>query len=410
MNDTRKEIPAIAKRRTRRRANGEGTIVQRKDSAGKVVGYMAAATVGAKDGKQARRYFNGKTQALVKQKLDAFRAEQRLGIQAGNHRITLSEHLKRWMQEKRRDLRGTTIQSYEYIITKHIVPTLGAVRLEALKPLDLQGLYAKLSERGLSSRTVGYVHGLLYSALKQAVRWQIVARNVAEAVNPPRQVKHEVATWSGEEVAQFLEAARSDRLYVLFYLALTTGLRRGELLALQWSDVDLNARMLHVRHTLALVKGTVVIQEPKTRSSRRTVAFGADVATTIAALKSPKFFASKHRDQALAADYLFLSENGTPIHPRNLERTFKRILRRAGVREINFHAMRHSHASLLIRRNISPKIVSARLGHSNVGFTLNTYIHLDDDQAREGALVLADLIGETKDEAKITVLTPVVAM
>ena len=310
-------------------------------------------------------------------------------------KTTFGEYLTHWLATyARHNVRPTTYRSYEQLIRLHIAPALGAVPLQKLTPMQLQAFYADKLERGrldgrpggLSARTVLPMHAVIREALQQALRWQLVAGNVADAVEPPRAKRAQVAAWAPDDVTRFLDAADGDTYAPIWLVALATGMRRGELLGLQWADIDLARSELQVRRSLVEVDGKPVFQEPKTASGRRKVALSA---ATVDALRAHRTRQLERRLALGAAwrdlDLVFATADGGPIVPANLFRAFRRIVARAGVPPITFHALRHTHATLLLREGIHAKIVSERLGHANIGITLDTYSHVLPDMQRDAA-------------------------
>ncbi|RIK36689.1 MAG: site-specific integrase [Chloroflexi bacterium] len=309
--------------------------------------------------------------------------------------VTIGEYLTRWLDTyAKHNVRATTYRSYEQLIRLHITPALGNVRLQKLTPVQLQAFYSdKLTTGradgkpgGLSPRTVLHLHAVIREALHQAMRWQLVARNVADAVEPPRAKRANVQSWDADAALCFLDVARDDLYSPIWLLALTTGMRRGELLGLRWGDLDLTRGELHVRQSLVEVDGRAVFQEPKTASGRRKVALSD---ATVTALRSHR---AKQNERRLSLgsvwrdlDLVFTVADGGPILPANLLRSYRRIVERAGVPAITFHGLRHTHATLLLKEGTHAKIVSERLGHANIGITLDTYSHVLPDMQTEAA-------------------------
>lgn len=312
--------------------------------------------------------------------------EMNTGAYAEPSKTTLAAFLEQWLEHVQTTVRPTTMESYRSLIRRHIVPDLGAVPLARLRTLDLQEFYTrKLRDGrvdgkpgGLSSRTVRYLHGLLREALGYAVKWSLVARNAAEAADPPRQSKREMQVLDSDAIQAFLNVARKDRLYPLYLLALTTGMRRGELLGLRWQDVHLDAGWLEVRQTLAVMRGKPVIQkETKTRSSTRAVSLPS---VAVDALRAHRLEQDRER-AAHAEDYqdnglVFCGIQGQPIGPSNLRRRFRTLLRKAGLPEIRLHDLRHTHATMLFSAGVNLKLVSDRLGHTTTGITADIYAHV----------------------------------
>jgi len=362
------------------------------------------------DGSQDRRWVSGKTQAEVQDKLRALQADMYTGMVADTEGLTVADFMARWTEHKERDgVKPNTVQSYRDTVKRYILPHIGKVKLEKLRPLDVEHLLSKLSKAGKSAAMSAYTLRVLKMALRQAVRWQMLPRNVAEAVRPPKVERPEMHVWTAEQVAAFLDVTQTHRMHAAFYLALMTGMRRGEVLGLKWADVDFARSRLTVKHNLVEVHGEgtpgkqhagkdtvssicTMLSTPKTKASRRTVALSPG---TLAKLRD--HLAQQERERLAAAEawqdqgFVFASELGGPTNPDALSNWYQALVKRAGVPRIRFHDMRHTAASLMIQRGIPPKTVSERLGHADVAFTLRTYIHLYDDQREEAAFDLSDL-------------------
>lgn len=318
-------------------------------------------------------------------------------------KFTVGAFLEQWLRDYAQGaVRPTTLDSYRYLIERHIAPALGRVPLAALKPLDLQRFYAeklnsgRLDGRGgLSARSVQYIHGLLRESLGSAVKWELISRNPAEAVDPPRQERREMQVLDVDAVQVFLEAARGTRFYALWVLDVTTGLRRGELLGLRWEDVDLEAGILTVRQTLVCLRGKLLIQpRAKTHKSIRVVSLPE---MALAALRDhqtqqldeQKFFGPGYEDHGL----IFCTPEGRPMDPNKLARRFfKPLLRRAGLPNIRIQDLRHTHATLLLGAGVNLKLVSDRLGHTTTRMTADIYSHVLPRMRDEVAAVVDKLL------------------
>ncbi|MDI3269345.1 MAG: site-specific integrase, partial [Bacillota bacterium] len=292
-------------------------------------------------------------------------------------RETLAQFLHRWMETvQKHQVRACTYEEYAKMI--RIAPTLGPIRLDKLQLAHLQALCATKLQQGLSANTVRIIHAILRKALAQGVKWGLLARNPAEAVDRPRIQRRDMPTLSVEEVQAFLAAAKEDRLYALYVLAITTGMRQGELLGLRWEDVDLKAGRLYVRRQLVWLRyAEPALSEPKTAKGRRTVELPG---LAVEALRQHRKQQAKERLLAGPAwqdwGLVFTTRLGTPIHPSNLRtRSFQPLLKKAGLPLIRFHDLRHTHASLLLAAGVHPKLVQERLGHATVGITLDVYSH-----------------------------------
>lgn len=247
----------------------------------------------------------------------------------------------------------------------------------------------------LRAQSVGDIHAVLRNALNDAVKWSMIPRNPAEQASPPRKSKPALVTWSAEEARTFLVSVREDRLYAAYALALTTGLRRGELLGLAWRDIDLEAGWLHVRQTIIAVNFKIEISTPKTQSGRRSVALDPSI---VEILRQHRLRQLKERHElgltaAQPDDLVFSKLGGAPLHPGLFTDAFDRRVKAAKVPRIRFHDCRHTAATLMLTAGIPAKVVSERLGHSSVSITLDLYTHSVpglqvEAAARVGAMVL----------------------
>jgi integrase len=357
----------------RRRGNGEGSITRRKDGRWEAR-YTAQTASGPK-----RRVIYGRTRKEVADKLARVLADCASGLVFDDEGMTVAEYLDRWLEDSDRDsVRTSTHERHKEIVRLHIRPALGRLKLSKLTPAHVQGLYRDRLDSGLSPATVQKIHTVLHKALAQALRWHMVPRNVTDAVKAPRPTPKEMRPLSPEEARRLLEASRGDRLEALYVLAVHTGMRQGELLALKWEDVDLNEGVLRVRRTLARDGGRISLGEPKTKKSRRTVHLTGAAVEALRnhlerQLEDMGQLGDLYRDHGL----VFTSEVGTLINPTNLRRrSFAPLLVRAGLPEIRFHDLRHTCASLLLSRNVHPKYVQELLGHATVAITLDTYSHV----------------------------------
>ena len=312
-------------------------------------------------------------------------------------KMTVAEYLERWLKDYAQpNVAAKTFERYAEIARKHLIPHLGHFSLAKLHPLHIQEYYSYALEQGrrdnkggLSPQTVLHHHRLLRGALHQAVRWQLVVRNAADAVQPPRPRHKEVRALDDGETAKLLETAKSTRLHMPVLLALTTGLRRGEILALRWADLDLDAGSLAVRRSLQQTAGGLSFKEPKSAHSRRVVALPA---ITIDALKRHRSAQAQEKLRAGASytdgDLVYPMEDGRPWQPSSLTHSFVALVRKVGISGFRFHDLRHSHATQLLRQGVHPKIVSERLGHSTVGLTLDVYSHVLPSMQAEAAALM----------------------
>ena len=301
-------------------------------------------------------------------------------------RIQLNEYLDEWLDSVAKPrLRDRTYRQYQDMLRLYIRDHLGHLPLNKITPMDVQRVYSILQEKGLAARTIRYAHAVLNSALAQAVKWQFLVRNPVEHVELPRQQKQEMKALSQDEFMQFLEVAKTNKHYVLFMLALNTGMRPEEYLALQWKDIDWDNERLSIQRTLVRRGESWEFAEPKTARGRRLVPLPKHL---VQALRTHK--KSQTEDRLAAPDYednglVFASEGGQPLYHRNVvRRHFKPLLKKAGLpNSIRLYDLRHTHATILLREGVNPKIVSERLGHASVALTLDTYSHVLPDIQKE---------------------------
>ncbi len=319
-------------------------------------------------------------------------------------KITLGEFLDQWLRDyASTNVRPRTVEDYTSKIRRHLIPCLGRIPLTDLKPAHLQSFYRDRlecgrlrGEGGLSARTVLHLHRILSEALEHAVKWGIIGRNVAKAVDPPRPKRKEMLTLDTEDIHRLFNASKDTMYYPIFYLAIHTGLRRSELLGLRWRDVDLNMSTLSVVQVmLKLAGGIVHFQEPKTPKSRRQVSLAPSVALMLREHKENQQVDSMLVGIPLTPDTLvFTHQDGSPVLPDAVSHAFVKVARRIGLEGIRFHDLRHTHATLLLKDGIHPKVVQERLGHSNISMTLDTYSHVTPDMQEKAALALEQVLSK----------------
>jgi integrase len=356
-----------------------GQIIKRSDKTWLVRIFMG------RDGNGKRQYLN-KTIKGTKKDADTYLSTTVTAISTGTFvepsTLTVNDYLSKWLQTAARPrVSERTFESYSELISRYAKEDLGNLKLSDLRPLHIQKLYAGMQERGLSARTVRYLHAVLSSALKQAVRWGTLSRNPADVVNLPRQVRKEMHALSPQEATEFLKAAAQDRWGVLFAFALATGMRPEEYLGLQWKDLDLDKGIVTVQRAVIwrATGGGWHFGEPKTARSRRSIPLPT---STLRSLKEHRRIQAEERLKA-GADYqqhdlVFATSEGSPLMPRNLKRRhFRPILKTAKLPDdFRLYDLRHSCATLLLAAGENPKVVSERLGHASITLTLDVYSHV----------------------------------
>src|SRR5215216_2593700 len=375
----------------RTRANGEGSITRRKDGR-----YDCELPVYTPEGTKRPRTTK-KTKAEADEWLTTMKYERNSGtptnLQAD--KMTFGEYLDRWLRDVvRGSVARHTYKDYEGKVRLHLKPTLGRVKLKDLTSAHLQALYRQKTQEGLSPRTVEYVHSTARKALAKAEEWDLVRKNVARYARPPAKEHKEHRTLTVPQSKEFFTAAAGDRLEALYVLALTTGLRRGELLGLKWADINLEKTALSVNRSMDTLYGPPEEKAPKRQSSRRTVLL---VPEAVAALRLHR---RRQAEERLAAgpawrerDLVFPTTLGTPMLGNNLlKRNLRPLLEKAGLPPLTFHELRHTFATFHLASGGKPKVIQEILGHSSIKTTMDTYSHVIPGMQKDAARRLSGLL------------------
>jgi len=300
---------------------------------------------------------------------------------------TVEEFLRSWLETSVKPrVRPLTYAGYKVNVEKHLIPTLGKIRLAELTPQHVQMMMNNRLAAGFSPKTISYVHQVLRTSLGLAVRWDMVSRNVAKLVDKPRVERKPINPLAPDEARRFLTAIQGHRLEALFTVALALGLRQGEALGLRWEDVDFDGGTLHVRNQLQRVDGRLLLVPPKTNKSRRTLVMPSLI---VGALRGHEKRQVAERIWAGSkwknSDLVFANRTGGPVQARRVIEEFHSALRDAGMRRIRFHDLRHSCATLLLVQGVSPRVVMEVLGHSEIALTMNAYSHVVPELQRDAA-------------------------
>ena len=378
----------------KRRANGEGNIRKRKDGR-----WEGRYTVGhdPETGKAIIKNVLGKTQAAVKEKLKKA-IEENVGIDYGQAKTyTVGTWLDVWMENYAKiKLRPSTFKTSQGFLKNHIKPQIGGIPLADLTSLDLQRFYKHLLDggrvdrieakkkkpKGLAPKTVRNIHQMIGSAYNLAIEQKLVSRNQRRAAPCQRWSTKEMKTLTADQLSAFFREARDSGVYELYYLDLATGLRRGELLGLRWTDVDFQHGILKIQRAISRQNGKVVEAPLKTKNAYRTLPLSADA---ISVLKIQKCKVGN-------SEWVFPSPTGGPMSPDSVLHMLHRVLKRAGLPRIRFHDLRHTFATMALQNGVDVKTVSSMLGHYSAGFTLDTYTHVTTDAQLKAALTMGSIL------------------
>lgn len=362
----------------KRNPNGAGSIWRRKDGR-----YEARVYVPQPDGTRKRKTVYGSTWDECDTKRQELVLRDRQGVPTPTRSAKLSEWLPYWLEEfVRDDRKKTTYAKYETHVRRYLIPHIGSKRLETLGAADVRRMLAAVTAQA-SAATAKESHRVLRSAITAACREELITRNVVKLVPAPRVQSRELKPWDLEETTTFLEAARKDPLYATFVLAVALELRRGEILGLRWSDIDLERRTLTVRNQIQRVQKELYADSTKNRRTRA-------IPVPLMCVAPLRWQRLRQAAQRLAAgqdwhdsDYVFTTRTGRTIEPRNLSRSFERIAEDAGLRRIRLHDARHGCATLLFAAGVPARVVMEILGHSQIAVTMNIYTHVSDENRRE---------------------------
>jgi integrase len=414
-------------KRFKKAANNTGSIFSRdlvqKDGTPYVrwEGHISLGKDG--NGNRKRPIVYGATQAEVVQKLESLKRQVATGTHSEDKR-TLKEYLEDWLKHIELEVKPRTIESYTWLCNKYVIPSVGGVKLVKLNPQHVRILIQEQHEK-VSAVSANKCRAVLSQAMRQAVRDGLIHRNPVDATKPLKTEKRKDVQWSNDEVMLFLSVARTHRLYAAFYLALATGMRRGEVLGLRWQDIE--GETAYIRQNLISLAGNYAFSTPKTEQSNRRIMLDPETIATLEEHRLKQL--SEARDlkdewqEEKHMGLVFTSEVGTPMNPRNFDRVWyylqdaaKKAYVELGQSEeekkarakqteegkvlphIRFHDLRHMHVSLLNKAGVDARTIADRIGHTDPAFTLKRYAHVFEDQRKAAAIPLLRLLSPPKGE------------
>ena len=383
----------------KKRANGEGSLRKRKD--GRWEGRYTAGH-DPETGKAIYKNVLGRTKTETAEKLKAAIGasmevdDTKKPDDTKRENYTVSEWLEVWLEDwARMSLRPSTYQTYKGFMNNHIGPRIGKTPLEKLTSLEIQRLYKELLEngrvqskesrskpKGLAPKTVRNLHQMFSSALDIAAAQRLIRSNPAKGCSLPRVERQEMQTLTPDQLAAFFQEAKRSGVYELYYLDLATGLRRGELLGLKWTDIDLRRKTMRIQRSIARQNGSVGEVPLKTKNAYRTLPLSEDAVEVL----------KEQKKKAGDSPYVFPSPAGGPMSPDSVLHRLQRVLKRAGLPRIRFHDLRHTFATLALQNGVDVKTVSGMLGHYSAGFTLDTYAHVTTSAQIQAANTMGSVL------------------
>lgn len=359
-------------------------------------------------GKRRQKWFSGfNTKKEAQQSMIEKLREIQTGLLVDTTEMTVAEYMQYWLENyAKTSTRHTTFNVYVQRTNRYVISMIGRLKLKDLKAMHLQRMYAdllrdgaKYRTGGISPMTIRHIHGMMHKALENAVRWQIVPRNVAQMVELPRVEKKDTVVLTKDQVQDLVASAKDHELYILILLAVTTGMRYAEICGLPWTAIDLEKRTIHVRQQLVRTKGEYRLTEPKTKSSERIISLSESLVAPLRRHKADQaqkkllIGPSYNRDGLVCCR----PEDGQPYSATPVRRKFRNVLEKAGLPDIRIHDLRHTVATLLLEQGVHPKVVSELLGHANIGITLDRYSHVSMTMQKEAVDSLESVIFNSKN-------------
>lgn len=350
-------------------------------------------------GKRRQKSKGGfKTKKECEQAMNELMAQLESGMFFESKELVLREYIDYWLENYAKvNVAASTFELYKSF-SKNIVQHIGNLTLKETKPAHIQNFYSKLlQDKSISKRQILKIHRMLHEALKHAVQWQLIINNPTDSVTAPRPEKTSIKVWDIDTSFNFLKDIKNTNLYIPVMLALTTGMRLGEIAALKWSDINFKDGFISVTHNFQRVENQYILKQPKTEKSKRSIAMmELTIKELITHKNKQKYDKIKQGNLYDDQDFICTWENGKPLRPHYISDLFRNYILRLDYPRIRFHDLRHTHATMLLSKGVNPKIVSERLGHSTVNITLDIYTHVLPNMQKEAVKKL-DSIFE-KDE------------
>ena len=369
----------------KKRGQGEGSVFKRKDG-------LWVAQITIETGRQKSKYFHSQKEARDWLKLTQTQIDNGLNLSTAN--VDFQTFLNKWYDAHKLSVRPGTAKNYRVALDSHIIPVLGKMKLKDIRSDHIQNFYSIKMKTDSNKSVIGVIHSVLHLAFDQAMKWGMIGRNPVEAVIKPKHKSKEIRTLDENQTRTFLSIVIGTRYEAIFWMAITTGLRQGELIGLRWSDLNWSTKQLQVQRQIQRISGKgLSFCEPKSKSGKRTIVLSDEMIEKLRKhLDTQDMARSFAEDRWKENDLIFSTYIGTPIDRNDLFKKFKEFLEQAGLPNIRFHELRHTAATLMLKQGIHPKIVQERLGHSNISMTMDTYSHVLPSMQEEIANKLDELL------------------
>lgn len=326
-------------------------------------------------------------------------ADYQRGIMDLSGNFTFKELTELWLEDKQGNVRESTMYSYKRALNARIMPNFERMDIKDIKPMHVHKFYQELKKQGLSKKYISYVGTILGSIFKKGVQMELIYKNPVENVDKPKMEKKKQKSWTAEQAVEFLRIAKVRSVYYLaYFLAFNTGMRIGEVLGLHWKDIDFEAKMIHVQHTLTMHEGDYVIGPVKTESSDRHIPISDNLIR--------EFEEHRKFSKNTSVDLVFRTKKGKLVDPYTLRYMMRTICKEIDIPYIRFHDIRRTHTSILIDEGVSPKVVSQRLGHSDVSITLNIYTDVFDKRQVEASEKIDEILSRGQNAVKEEINDP----
>lgn len=378
----------------KRRGHGEGSVYQRQD--GRYTGYIRLDA-----GK--KKYFYGSTRKEVQDKVRAALNEKELGVLATGPNVLLRDYLPEWLETVcKPSVRARTYANYRSVLNRHLIPAFGHLKIRSLTARHIQNFYAKRIAEGNKPGTIDAIHNVLSQALSNAVKWELVSRNVATQVTLPKGPGREIMPLTEEEAKRLLEVARGHRLEIMILLAVTTGMRRGEITALRWKDIDFETGLLYVKRTVGQVPYMHYVEnEPKTQAGKRKIYLPKGIMKALQEQREHQEAEAQQHGLSFEEwnpkGLIICSKRRSYMHAHQTLNEFHKIVALAGLPKMHFHDLRHSAATILLAKGVHPKVVQELLGHASIAITMNIYSHVLPSLQKEVANIMDGFLSEPED-------------